>query len=45
MQKAIKNIKYNEYRIGKRKQTAVMLVQIFFQQQRKFGSRHMCGAT
>lgn len=45
MQKARKNIKYNEYRIGKSKQTAVMLVQIFFQQQRKFGSRHMCGAT
>lgn len=30
MQKARKNIKYNEYRIGKSKQTAVMLVQIFF---------------
>lgn len=45
MQKARKNIKYKEYTVDQSKRLAVILVQIFSQQQRKFGSRHMCGAT
>lgn len=45
MQKARKNIKYKEYKAVQSKRLAVILVQIFSQQQRKFGSRHVCGAT
>ena len=39
MQKARKNIKYKEYTVDQSKRLAVILVQIFFQQQRKFVPR------
>lgn len=45
MQKARKNIKYKEYTTIQSKRLAVILVQIFSQQQRKFVPRHVCGAT
>lgn len=45
MQKVRKNIKYKEYTVDQSKRLAVILVQIFFQQQRKFVPRHVCGAT
>lgn len=45
MQKARKNIKYKEYTVDQSKRLAVILVQIFSQQQRKFVPRHVCGAT
>lgn len=45
MQKVRKNIKYKEYKAVQSKRLAVILVQIFFQQQRKFVPRHVRGAT